>query len=778
MIKFTSFSELNSLFSFPTEALDFVKNATQSTENKRYDFGDDCYINIMDCDTKCDTPLMEAHEIYIDIQYLIYGEEKMHIADKGGLEILKPYSESNDCALYAFPEKFDTVTYKSGEGIVLLPNEAHLPNRAVNEPMTIKKAVIKLKLAHTVKYRFKNAEKVLPSIMHLAPECGIAVTNEDNADITVDVIETNSDILSLELDGKRAKITYGGGIARFNRGLATLNAWQRAGEVKKSVTEKPLFTTNGAMVDMSRNAVMNVETVKFMMRKMALMGLNSYMLYTEDTYEIKERPYFGHMRGRYTKEEIKELDRYAQELGIELIPCVQFLGHLATYLRWYATNPYKDTANVLLVGEEETYKLIDDMLRTISECFTSRRLHMGMDETHDLGVGKYLDKNGYRPRNDIFLEHLHRVSDMAKSYGFEPMMWSDMFFRLAGKDLPYLEDYDTRVTFSEETKAQMPKGVQQVFWDYYHPNKDFYSINIETHKTMCSNPMFAGGVWTWSGHCPHFSRSLRNTIPALDACKEGGIREVIATVWHNGAEANTIVSLAGLAWYADYDYIGHFDEESAAACFENATGLSYDDFMALELPDLPHGGDVCISRPLTYNDPLIGLIDKHIEGIDTRSYYEKATKRLNEIKKSNTPFDPAIEIIQLLSSLLENKADYGVRLKAAYDVNDRETLAALADECDVMIEKTKALRAAHKTSWFKYYKALGWEVHDIRYGAMLMRFDTAKERIRDYLAGRIPKIEELCEERLRLNCTPDNTEPFSQNFLWFPFQTIMTASRI
>jgi N-acetyl-beta-hexosaminidase len=94
------------------------------------------------------------------------------------------------------------------------------------------------------------------------------------------------------------------------------------------------------MIDVSRNPVTNLDTVKFMLRKMALMGMNTYMLYTEDTYEIKGRPYFGHLRGRYTKEEIKALDAYAAMLGIELIPCIQVLGHLATYLHHAAASSH------------------------------------------------------------------------------------------------------------------------------------------------------------------------------------------------------------------------------------------------------------------------------------------------------------------------------------------------------------------------------------------------------------------------------------------------------
>ena len=121
---------------------------------------------------------------------------------------------------------------------------------------------------------------------------------------------------------------------------------------------------------------------------------------------------------------------------------------------------------MLLVGADETYALIDDMFKTVSECFTTKRLHMGMDETHDLGTGAYLDKNGYRDRADVYLEHLGRVVDIAKKYGFEPMMWSDMFFELAGgRGCP---TYDPKIVMTEDIAKRVPKGVQQVFWDYYH----------------------------------------------------------------------------------------------------------------------------------------------------------------------------------------------------------------------------------------------------------------------------------------------------------------------
>lgn len=625
---------------------------------------------------------------------------------------------------------------------------------------------------------FKNADILFDGIRLLSADLGISLADEGEADLTVTVSEADTRILSVSLDGGMANVTYGDGKARFFRGLARLVSWLKAGETKKSVTENPLFKTNGAMVDMSRNAVMNMKTVKTMLRKMALMGLNTYMLYTEDTYEVDGHPYFGYLRGRYTKEELKELDTYALSLGIELVPCVQMLGHLATHLRWAAASPYKDTSNALLVGADETYRLINDILKTVSECFTSRRLHMGMDETHDLGTGNYLDKNGYKERQKIYFEHLSRVAEMARSYGFTPMMWSDMFFRLAGKGLEGYKDYDLRVEFTEEVAERVPKGIQQVFWDYYNASEEFYAVNIDKHHRLFGkDTIFAGGVWLWSGHCPLYSRSLKFTVPALDACKQKGVEEIFATVWLNGGENNLIMGLLGLAWYADYDYRGGFDLDGVRECFAFGCGVSYDDLVQCELPEHPDGGLLGLSRGLLYNDPLLGLADKHFEGFETRDYYRSTTEALRKIDGNLGVFTAAYDTVLSLSSLLENKADFGVRLKAAYDANNRETLRAMIDECDVITEKLCALRKSHRAAWMEYNKPFGWEVHDIRYGGLIARFDTVKERVSAYLAGECGGIEELEEPRLRLDGQlGEDAEPrFHSRFLWMGYQTYATA---
>jgi len=94
------------------------------------------------------------------------------------------------------------------------------------------------------------------------------------------------------------------------------------------------------------------------------------MLYTEDTYEVPGEPLFGYFRGRYSAAELGEIDRYAARFGMEVIPCIQTLGHLGQLLRWPAYAGLRDTAEVLLAENDATYKLVEKMLaaakRTVS----------------------------------------------------------------------------------------------------------------------------------------------------------------------------------------------------------------------------------------------------------------------------------------------------------------------------------------------------------------------------------------------------------------------------
>ena len=181
----------------------------------------------------------------------------------------------------------------------------------------------------------------------------------------------------------------------------------------------------GVMVDCSRNSVMNVEALRSLIPVLSKIGYTTLMLYTEDTYEVNGEPYFGYLRGRYSKAELKEIDRIAAASGVELVPCIQTLAHLRGIFRWKEYAGIRDTADILLADDERTYELIEHIFETLAECFTSRRVNIGMDEAHALGSGKYRELHGEVPRAEIMLKHLKRVNEIANKHGFNCSMWSD-----------------------------------------------------------------------------------------------------------------------------------------------------------------------------------------------------------------------------------------------------------------------------------------------------------------------------------------------------------------
>jgi acetylornithine deacetylase len=73
------------------------------------------------------------------------------------------------------------------------------------------------------------------------------------------------------------------------------------------------------MIDTSRCGVPKVQTVEQMIDYLAVMGYSMVMLYSEDTITIEGRPYFGYMRGRYTPDQLRAIDDYAFDYGIEAV---------------------------------------------------------------------------------------------------------------------------------------------------------------------------------------------------------------------------------------------------------------------------------------------------------------------------------------------------------------------------------------------------------------------------------------------------------------------------
>lgn len=535
----------------------------------------------------------------------------------------------------------------------------------------------------------------------------------------------------------------------------------------RALEEEGSFSENGGidlqvMFDCSRNGVLTIEAIRQMIRHLALMGYRAVQLYTEDTYCIEGEPYFGYQRGRYSREELQEIDHYAALFGIEVIPCIQTLAHLERVLHWQTYEDIRDCEYILLAEEEKTYELIDKMFAAMSEALTSRRINIGMDEAHALGLGKYLEKHGFQKRMDIMLNHFQRVWEIARRYGYRPMMWSDMFFRLACGG----EYYAGKVDLSLEVADRIPKELTLVYWDYYSLETDRYDEMLSSHKLLTDNIAFAGGVWTWTGFCPNSFYSRRIAPAAWQSCSKNGIDTIIITAWgDDGTETSLFSALPGLQQWAELSYGKGSNEDMLEKRFATCVGASYSAFLELGRPVLtPHNPDpgrcgVSPVKYLLYQDVLGGLFDAHVSE-EYGKHFEVCAQKLSELKGAAGGYGYLFELEEELCRLLADKSVFGIRVRKAYAEEDGKKLRELAENClPQMKESGERFLRKVEQRWQKENKVFGLDVIQIRMGGLLQRMSFASKRLLAYCDGTIERLEELEDAVLPFRKEEDMAPP-------------------
>ena len=514
------------------------------------------------------------------------------------------------------------------------------------------------------------------------------------------------------------------------------------------------FKTFGTMLDCSRNAVMTAESVRRWIDLTAKLGCNTLHLYMEDTYEVDGQPYFGHLRGRYSKAELKQIDAYAAAHGMQVIPCIQTLAHVNALFHWPVYREIHDAADILLTGDERTYALVDGMFRTLRECLRTNIVNIGMDEADLLGLGKYLTLHGYRDRFSILMEHLRRVSEMAKKNGFELLMWGDMFFRLAGGD--YFTNFSQNPKLGEipeEVRQLVPENIHLVYWDYFSRDRQSYERNIDAHNAIKSGSWFAGGLWTWAGFAPHNTFSIATMREAMKACHAKGVENVVMTMWgDNGAECSKFAVLPALFTVSqmaqDID-----DVETIHANFEREFGIPFEDFRALDLIGTQNDSAEAIYNPekyLLYCDPFMGQFDNRVKSGDAAGYADCAARLA--VYADHAEYGYLFRSLRALCAFLSVKADLGIRTRAAYLSGDKTAAKALCADYEAAVERLDVFYAAYEQQWMHENKPQGFDVVDLRIGGQRQRLLHCRDRLLAYAEGQLDRIEELEEPVLDCCC--------------------------
>ena len=532
----------------------------------------------------------------------------------------------------------------------------------------------------------------------------------------------------------------------FFRGLALAKRVLRSG---KAIEEHPNFVRLGFFEDVSRGAVLTVDSLKKKIRYLAAMGYNLLTLYIEDIYEVPEYPWFGHQRGRYTKAELKEIVAYGERFGITLNPSIQVLGHLEMPLIWPAFKDIKDSSAVLYVGKPEVYEFIDTLFKNLCECFKTRLFYLCMDEAHTMGLGRRLDKEGYVPKSELLAQHMERVGKLCEKYGISPIISSDMFFR------PFAPGYYTDTgEVPQEVIDRVPPMYRIMYWDYYNCEKSEQSVAkfhhmIQQHKRFHNPIMFLGGAWKWMGFAPNNAFSLYSSNFHLNCCLQHGIDDIsLATFGDDGSEASMFSNLPTLVLYAEKLYKNTTEKVDIEEAFMDLFGLPVEAFLTLDcpnqIPDGPRMEDSSSANPckyLFYNDPLNGRLTRLVKH-SYKPHFAECEKRL-AVWQEDPQFGYIFETLSALCRVLKNLATLPLELREAYAAGDKAQLEKLADSIPGIVADLDDFTDTFQTQWLKENKLFGLETLELRFGGQRGRLVSTEKVLRKYLSGKLARIEPL-----------------------------------
>lgn len=504
----------------------------------------------------------------------------------------------------------------------------------------------------------------------------------------------------------------------------------------------PQFDFRGLLLDASRNGVPHVASLEQRILELALLGINQLTLYTEDTFEVRGHPLIGYMRGPYTHAELRRVVRFAKLFGIEMFPCIQTLAHLEQVLQYRkAYNPLRDTASVLSVKAKGTRDFVAALLDSASAPYESRVIHIGMDEPWDLGRGLCFELNRAIDPRELYLSHLKVVAGLCAERKLEPIAWGDL---VLGQHA-----FHGDVPMTPAQWRKIPKGVTLDYWSYFAEDDAHYRRDMQRFREHGFEPIVSPALWNWDRFWGLYDKARRTYDPMLRAAKAEGVRRVLMTSWNDdGSEAPYRSNFPALARYAEHCFRAVPKDDDVARMVAALTGDTLESFLlpsSLDCPDpvaLKANGN--LAKTFTWDDPLLGLFSGHMAERPMTAHYRALAARLRAQARRAAPRNRTLfELAAALAACLTYKADLRTRACNAYLARDRRQLLAVLRDTGKTITLMQRQWYAHRAAWLEEQKPFGLEVLDLRYGGQIARLRILRERLRDHLAGRAPRIPEL-----------------------------------
>ena len=293
-----------------------------------------------------------------------------------------------------------------------------------------------------------------------------------------------------------------------------------------TVRDWPAMQFRGISDDLSRGPVPTLAFQERQIRVFASFKINIYSPYFENTLLYPDQPLPAPPGGSLTPAQVAELVAYARQYHVTIVPDQEAFGHLHKVLKWELYQDVAETPQgyVLAPGQPGTLPLIEDWFTQIAKEFPSPFIHIGADETFDLGVGRtheQVEKQGY---GQVYAAFLKQIYDALAPLHRRLLFWGDIADKNPGA-IPGL-----------------PKDMIAVPWNYSITSG--FDKLIEPFAKAGMETWVAPGDSNWNRVYPEDRTALLNIQGFIAAGQQLGSTGALTTVWNDDGEG-----LFSMDWY-------------------------------------------------------------------------------------------------------------------------------------------------------------------------------------------------------------------------------------
>lgn len=285
-----------------------------------------------------------------------------------------------------------------------------------------------------------------------------------------------------------------------------------------TVRDWPAMRYRGIDDDLSRGPFPTLAFQKHQIQLIAAYKANIYSPYFEHTLEYTKSPMPAPPGSAMTPAEVKELVEFAQRYHVMILPEQEAFGHLHHVLKYELYRDVTETphGHVLSPAAPGTLPLIKEWFTQIAEEFPAPMMHIGSDETWDLGIGRTapeVERRGYGP---VYVDFLKQIHDELAPLHKKLLFWGDI-----GGDDP-------------KAVAGLPKDMIAVPWNYWTTSG--FKPMLEPFQKAGIETWVAPGASNWNQVYPQENLALANIQGFVREGQEMGSTGMLNTVWNDDGE--------------------------------------------------------------------------------------------------------------------------------------------------------------------------------------------------------------------------------------------------